>query len=1045
MNIIISDLVIAYRKAKVDAFYETGHLTAHIFAEYEENFVENLQFLLRKIESKDFEWFESKHFIGTHRVTIKKVDFDDRKDSQVKPKDEPFMFFSNSKRKWNQHETVETDFRIIGNHSVDFHILSALWIDKVGIYLEEGVSNNSYGCRLKRVGQKNGVFVPEDRQVADINHVRFFNGYFRQYLTDYQRWQFNGIEIIRKAIADDKKVVAVTADLKKYYHRIECSFLYDKEFLRLVGHPRYSSEQIALNDLLLCAINKWSLNVYNDAKVPVDFKYAGHSGIPMGLGASKIIANLLLIYLDREIENEIKPLYYGRYVDDLFIVLEDGGNIDCSNKFWEFLLKRIDNLHRPQSKRKKAAPDLNGEYDSDGYTLKVPFSSRSLLEFGKGKEKYFFLEGISGDSFLTSLQESLEENSSEWKLPPNSERDIESYSEEVARASSDHGENANGLRKSDGVSIQRLKFILYITRFEKSVNLLPKKVWSSKLDEFLDLAIEYTIRPENLAVYSKYYSRIMSLAVKGGKYDKGIDIISQVRYSYDKLIELSKGEIVSKRRGAQSNESKCLNDALNYQLELICEGVYSTISPFSEKGYTNQLLKIFEMLGETSVSMNLKARKLFIADLHKIPFKEIFITQHKRRTIYKNLNHINVFQEITIGSEELPNYDTFKRFSEEVWDTVIPTGEEFSFKPMGFYFYTRAFSLLELTLMFPSWHNIPKRFSRYCGLFNIEWVNPEFPNLPRDVEKDDLKIISLNSCSDSLDRIFAFTSLETSDTSWIANVREDGLEPDIRRDQRILDLVGNVIKCKARNKEKPISYVLFPELAIPRRLLLYISSVLLRSKISLIAGVEYENIASKKNIPTGFNGFVSNQLIYILCVPASNSLHHVSIIQEKVIPAQKEEAELFNAGGKILKARDETKFIINHGGLWFSGLICNDLLNIDNRAILRGLIDALIVIEWNKDVDTYDFLVSSTANDLHTFVLQINNRQYGDTRLRGPYKEPHERDKVRVRGGELDYFVVATLEVEKLREFQRNHRSPEKPFKPLPTGYLMSNQRKHKQ
>ena len=71
----------------------------------------------------------------------------------------------------------------------------------------------------------------------------------------------------------------------------------------------------------------------------------------------------------------------------------------------------------------------------------------------------------------------------------------------------------------------------------------------------------------------------------------------------------------------------------------------------------------------------------------------------------------------------------------------------------------------------------------------------------------------------------------------------------------------------------------------------------------------------------------------------------------------------------------------------------------------------------------------------------MNNRLYGGIRLRGPYKEAYERDKVRVRGGELDYFVVATLDVEKLREFQWFHRSPEKPFKPVPTGFKMSDAR----
>ena len=105
--------------------------------------------------------------------------------------------------------------------------------------------------------------------------------------------------------------------------------------------------------------------------------------------------------------------------------------------------------------------------------------------------------------------------------------------------------------------------------------------------------------------------------------------------------------------------------------------------------------------------------------------------------------------------------------------------------------------------------------------------------------------------------------------------------------------------------------------------------------------------------------------------------------------------------------------------------------------------DALIVIEWNKDTETYDFLVQSSSNDLHAFVLQINNRKYGDTRLRGPYKPQYLRDKVRLRGGITDYFVIDTLQVTLLREFQMDPSSKDNPlFKPLPTGFAMSSDRK---
>lgn len=91
----------------------------------------------------------------------------------------------------------------------------------------------------------------------------------------------------------------------------------------------------------------------------------------------------------------------------------------------------------------------------------------------------------------------------------------------------------------------------------------------------------------------------------------------------------------------------------------------------------------------------------------------------------------------------------------------------------------------------------------------------------------------------------------------------------------------------------------------------------------------------------------------------------------------------------------------------------------------------------------YNHIVASTSNDLHCFVAQVNNRTYGDTKLRGPYKEKHQRDVAIIKGGKLDNFVVVEIEADALREFQRNHRSPEKPFKPMPTGFEISAERRN--
>jgi len=81
---------------------------------------------------------------------------------------------------------------------------------------------------------------------------------------------------------------------------------------------------------------------------------------------------------------------------------------------------------------------------------------------------------------------------------------------------------------------------------------------------------------------------------------------------------------------------------------------------------------------------------------------------------------------------------------------------------------------------------------------------------------------------------------------------------------------------------------------------------------------------------------------------------------------------------------------------------------------------------------------------VHAFIVQVNNRLYGDSRVRAPYRVEHMRDSVRIKGGIEDYFVIAELDFNSLRKFQRkrNMNDKEAAFKPTPIGFKMSPRRK---
>ena len=68
----LKDLLVAYRKAKADCFFENTFPTSVKFAEYEQKLLPNLKKLLEKLK-KDNGFFESEKFLGQYRVVPKKL------------------------------------------------------------------------------------------------------------------------------------------------------------------------------------------------------------------------------------------------------------------------------------------------------------------------------------------------------------------------------------------------------------------------------------------------------------------------------------------------------------------------------------------------------------------------------------------------------------------------------------------------------------------------------------------------------------------------------------------------------------------------------------------------------------------------------------------------------------------------------------------------------------------------------------------------------------------------------------------------------------
>ena len=278
----------------------------------------------------------------------------------------------------------------------------------------------------------------------------------------------------------------------------------------------------------------------------------------------------------------------------------------------------------------------------------------------------------------------------------------------------------------------------------------------------------------------------------------------------------------------------------------------------------------------------------------------------------------------------------------------------------------------------------------------------------------------------------ALTSFLIENASWSRAASGD---PDLSRDRykRLVRLSNAIIKARPKPQ-----YVVFPELAIPRKWIRPLAHHFLKEGISLITGVEYA-------LETRGGGeHVRNEARLYL---TDNRLGYPSfsvITQHKGVPSHQERSDLRSLFGRSflpLVVKENEKQIYRHYGFCFGVLICSELTDLTHRQAMRGNVDNLFVLCWNRDLESFVSLVESSALDIHCFVTLVNNRMYGDSRVRAPYKESYRRDLVRIKGGTDDYFVITEINIDELREAQSHVEPSALTFKPTPEGFVIPRHR----
>lgn len=992
----LAQLVLAYRKAKVDLYRSSDPRIQEIL-EYEDNLAENLSNLANLIDSGETSWVANPEFVGTFTFTPESV-----RDVPAPSKND--IISSDPVRAWltaSNSEKPKARFRLMSKCSIDMHVLSTHWILTVGHKLESRLGASSMGNRIAR---------------DYTGKVRTFsNGSFQHYLGPYRRWRDDGLSAIQNHLQLGKSLIALTADVTSFYHRLHPEFLSNDDFINSVLGVTLTEKELRIHSLFVGALSTWTRHVSSSTGWE-------EVGLPVGLPASAVVANLALIELDWISEEEFKPVYYARYVDDIMLVIEEDRNLETHRDLWAWL------IHRSRGLLRFANPANSKKNGDNSIRFTPPYLSKSTVEFENSKNKIFHLTGPSGEAMIASIRREIDARSSEWRSFTEVPRDPHSVGGEIARATQIDGETASTLRDADQVSVRRSAFAIKLREFESYERNLDLESWTGVRRAFFDLVINQILVLPTFFDFADYLPRLIKLAAACGDAES-------LRALFTALAAINQAVAstcnVTVKCYAEENSSdfpvlpvwnenvgrQCLDNlASGLTKELPPEEVEAIISlvPGRNKKKT--------MRNGALLALNARLRK---RDLAHIPFRFSLLeadyvprrsaTESMPITPDRSLKKLPLHPELTDGADLL--LSMVKKNREFKSATV--QGHEVA----GIVFATRPPNEWELFLATRKNKSDPSSFDSIKSvLASLRGYSSNRSTAQISTNSDGHPIWTVRSDHKPGTVLVALASVDTKDKEW-RSAAIGAPELTAARFERFKRLFQEAISKRPRP-----NYILLPEFSIPSQWFISFADKLGLSGSSLIAGIEYRS---------GGRGKVRNQVWASLRTGGTDSGSYVVYVQDKQKPAHFERTLLHDLAG--LELEPETPWvlptIIEHGDFRFAILICSEMTNIAYRSSLRGRIDALLVPEWNQDLNTFGALVESAALDIHAYIIQANHRSFGDSRIRAPRTKEWERDIIRVRGGMHDHIVIGEIDYWSLREHQSAKHVRKGEFKPIPDGF----------
>ena len=1033
---ILRNLRVAYRKLKHYIYYDsTNALLRKQLADFESDprFERKLSRLSRSLRT----YYKTKSADNHLKSLLQEINywvlpksFYDPEDKTKKEAEENKVgsFFSNIVFDTNIY--IKRPFYLI-KAPIEIQIISVLWIVEEGFKLENDLVTPPYGYKLYLKKDKGGI----------VEGLKLFKPYFKE----YQAWRDIAIRKSKELVKGGTNVAIIGLDVKNYFDSLRLNFETLKETLeRLFEKPKLNLPLTSLLKEIHFAY--YSKRIKNDKYLNIE----NDLGLPIGLLSSGVLGNWCLREFDKDVKNELSPIYYGRYVDDILIVLpnpqhDEEKGVDFKNNLLE---KYFINKGLLNPKDSKNNDFTIGETD---------------LIIQKDKFTLMYFDSSQPVALLDKFEYELRKNSSEFRFLPNEENlDIEF---QQAAHSLEYSGSKLKLRSIKDFSNDKFgasKFIAKKIFSSLQADKAKDKATVKQLNLYLKgrRAIEYYHLWEKVLTYFVVTNQIKGIEIFLKNLIKAFDDVDTKRFTKSEW----KNKSIEERRKHRILESE-RNKTITGLKEYVAIAISMAFS-LNPKSLSKRpiLYDLINKVVPPQTPINVLIENIRKTNLirHRYVFHPLLnftksCTQGKISVVEKNID----FQTMINEDRENSSYDI---------DNSV-----FSYSPRFVHFHEIVLYEINQRLhSFTKGKNM-KESDIGCNIFYERddeekyYLEAAFEtfykiNYERDSsfdydskkEEDQKKYDKIKA------QYFKLSTTEISNPIKLSEISVKGGEnltklkvglanimvhpenmkqsyfkkPIIskKRKEEINSLLNQVSK---ESYDEKVDLFVLPETSVPYKWLNWLCEHSRRQKLAMVFGLEHwavNNIAYNfivTLLPTqvaNYNSENEEEGYFNALIPIIRIKNHYS-------PGEVKELKGYRYNIPIISPNRYD--LIKWKGLVFSVFNCFELANISHRSIFRSKVDFLVACEFNRDIGYFSNIVETITRDVHCYFIQSNNSKYGDNRITKPSKT-EEKDLLKIKGGKNSTILVDTIDIKSLRNFQlkgHNLQLDDKRFKPTPPGF----------